>query len=198
MEALKRKSAFPIDPLFLKRQSSRALSSTPLTHQELMTLFEAARWAPSSYNNQPWRFVYALQGTPFWHHFFNLLAPSNQKWVQNAAALVVLVSAQIFEHNNKPSRTHSFDAGAAWENLALQAVDMGLIAHAMEGFDYDKARSVLSIPDNYTVEAMIAIGYPGNKEELPADLQAREQPSNRKPLDEIVFQGHFGKKITDV
>lgn len=168
------------------------MSQESISHQELMSLFEAARWAPSCYNNQPWRFIYALRGTPAWQVFFDLLVPGNQRWAVNAAALIVVASYTLFDRTKKPSRTHSFDTGSAWENLALQATMMGLIAHGMEGFDYDKARTVLSIPDDYAVEAMIAIGRPGKKEELPPNLQAGEQPSGRKKLEEIIFEGRFG------
>jgi nitroreductase len=158
-----------------------------------MTLFEAARWAPSSYNNQPWHFIYATKDSAEWKTFFNLLIEFNQSWCKNAAALVVIVSKNAFAYNNKPSRTHSFDTGAAWENLCIQATHMKLVAHGMEGFDYDKAKQNLNIPDDYTVEAMCAIGKPGKKEDLPADLQKREELSDRKPSTEFVYSGKFRK-----
>jgi len=189
-----RKSDYPIDPIFLNRWSPRAMSTEPLTDQELMTLFEAARWAPSSYNAQQRRFLYARRDTPAWHTFFDLLVEQNQVWAQNAAVLVVIISRRFFEFNEKPSPTHIFDTGSAWENLALQASVSGLVAHGMQGFDFDKARDVLMIPDNYEVCAMCAIGKPGDKEDLPPELQEREFPSDRKPLDELVMEGAFNER----
>ncbi|MBA3954584.1 nitroreductase family protein [Candidatus Dependentiae bacterium] len=182
---------YPINPLFIKRWSPRAMSGELLTTKEIMSLFEAARWAPSSYNNQPWRFLYAKKHTANWDLFFNLLVPANQEWAKSGAVLIVLVSHNAFEFNNKPSRTHSFDAGSACENLALQGADMNLVVHAMEGFDYDKARQVLAIPSDYTVEAMIVVGKPGALEVLSEKLQEKEVPSTRKTVDEIACEGVF-------
>ncbi|RMF89422.1 MAG: nitroreductase [Methanobacteriota archaeon] len=186
---MERRPDHPVDPLFIRRWSPRAMSGEPLSEEELMTLFEAARWAPSSYNNQPWRFLYARRGTEHWKLFFDLLYEGNQAWAKRAGALIVAVSKETFDYNGRPSITHSFDAGAAWENLALQGTVMGLVVHAMQGFDYGKARTALAIPDGYRVEAMIAVGRPGRKEELPPQLQEREHPSGRKPLSRIVREG---------
>lgn len=186
-----RKPAYAIDPLLLNRWSPRAMTSESLTDEELMPLFEAARWAPSSYNNQHWRFIYAKRDTPAWENFFSLPVEFNQAWCKNAAVLVVIISKNTFDFNGKPARTHSFDAGAAWENLALEGAARGLAVHGMEGFDYEKAKKILAIPDDYTVEAMCAIGKRAPKEILPSDIQAREQPSDRKPLKDIVWEGEF-------
>ena len=117
----------------------------------------------------------------------------NQSWTKNAAALVVVVSRKNFEHNNKPSITHSFDTGTAWENLALQASSMDFVTHGMQGFDYEKAKKELGIPEDYSVEAMVAIGKRGRKEDLPKEMQEREIPSVRKALKEIVMEGKFRK-----
>lgn len=191
---MQRKANYKILDLILNRWSPRAMSGEPISDVELNTLFEAARWAPSSYNAQSWRFVYAKRDTKSWNTLFNLMVPFNQSWAQGAAVLMVIFSRDAFEHNNKPSRTHSFDTGAACENLALQAYSMGLVAHAMEGFDYERAKKDLSIPDGYTVEAMIAVGRPGKKEDLPQNLQERELPSDRKRIQEFVFEGSFNLK----
>lgn len=188
-----RKTQYKIEDLILKRWSPRAMSGQPIKHEEFMRLIEAARWAPSSYNGQPWRFIYAHRDTPAWEKLFNLMIPFNQSWTKQAAVLVVLVSLKNFEFNGKPSRTHSFDAGAAWENLALQAWSMGLVAHGMEGFDYEKAQKELNIPDDCEVQMMFAIGKPGHKEDLPKELQEREEPSDRKPAQELIFEGQWGK-----
>jgi len=192
---MKRVSDYPINKLILNRWSQRAMSGKMIKKEELYSLFEAARWAPSSYNNQPWRFIYSFKNTPEWHIFFNLLVEFNQEWCKNASILIVIISKKTFDFNNKASRTHSFDSGAALQNLALQGFDMGLVVHAMEGFDYDKTKTSLEITDDYMVEAMCAIGKPGKKEDLAKKLQDREKPSERKPITDFIFEGKFTKKI---
>ncbi len=188
----KRKANYNIYPLILNRWSPRAMSGEELTDDELMQLFEAARWAPSSYNGQPWRFIYAKRNTADWEKFFNLLIDWNKQWCKNAAALVVIISRKTFEHNNNQlSHTYAFDTGAAWENLCLEGSGRGLVVHGMEGFDYEAARKELEIPDDYEVLAMAAIGKRGKKEDLPQQMQEREFPSDRKQLSEIVMQGKF-------
>jgi nitroreductase len=186
-----RHSDYDINSLILNRWSPRAMSGEQIPDAELMRLFESARWAPSSYNSQPWRFIYANRDTEYWEKLFNLMVDFNKSWAKNAAVLVVMISRKNFENNEQPSVTHQFDVGAAWENLALQAGTQGLVTHGMQGFDYEKARRDLSIPEGYDVMAMVAIGRPAPKETLPPELQQREQPSDRKPLSEIVMEGHF-------
>jgi len=196
MELLKeikehRKTAHKVDPLILNRWSPRSMTGEDLTEEQLMTLFEAARWAPSSYNNQPWRFLFARKNTPHWFKLFDLMGEFNQGWAKHASALVVVAAKKTFDHNSKPSVTHAFDTGAAWGMLALQAVSMGLVTHGMEGFDYYRARQELNIPDDHEVLAMIAIGKQAPKERLPGQLQEKELPSGRKELDRIAFEGEF-------
>ena len=186
-----RQSQYDINPLLLHRWSPRAMSGEEISDTELMRLFEAARWAPSSYNGQPWRFIYAKRNSEHWDKLFNLMVDFNKSWAKNAAVLVVVISRKNFEHDGKPSVTHQFDAGAAWENLALQGETQGLVTHGMQGFDYEKARRDLSIPGTFDVMAMVAIGKPAPKEILPTDVQQREQASDRKPLSEIIMEGHF-------
>lgn len=188
---MERKSKYGVNPLILNRHSPRALSGEAVAKDDLMALFEAASWAPSSYNGQPWRFIYAEKGSANWDKFFGLMVEFNQNWAKNAGALVVIISRNNFEHNGQPAQTHSFDAGAAWENMALEAVSRGLVTHGMQGFDYEKAREVLGVPADYTVEAMIAVGKQGKKEDLPADLQGMEVLSERKPVEGIVMEGGF-------
>jgi nitroreductase len=182
---------YPVDELFLDRWSPRALSGEGVTDEELMTLFEAARWAPSSYNNQPWRILYARRETEQWPVFFNLLVEGNQAWAKDAAALLLFVSKETFDFNGKPYPTHSFDTGAAWENLALQATMLGLATHGMQGFDYERARTELNIPEGFRVEAMIAVGRHGDPAQLSESLREREAPSGRKSLSEITCEGAF-------
>ena len=186
-----RKATYNINSLILNRWSPRSMTGEELSHEELMSLFEAARWAPSSYNNQPWRFIYAKRNTQQWDKFYNLLVEGNKSWAKEAAVLVVVISRKNFEFNEKPSITHELDTGAAWENLALEATSKGLVTHGLQGFDYERAREVLEIPDRYDVLAMIAIGKKASKENLPTQLQEREFPSDRKPLKEIVMEGNF-------
>ena len=180
-----------INHLFVNRWSPRAMSGEEISNDDLMGLFEAARWAPSSYNNQPWRFIYAKRNTDHWQTLISLLVEGNKIWAQNAAVIVVVISRKNFEFNEKPAITHQFDAGAAWENLALEATSRGLVTHGMQGFDYKQAREELGVPENFDVMAMIAIGKLGQKENLPLNLQEREYPSDRKPLEEIVMEGKF-------
>jgi nitroreductase len=188
-----RKADYPINPLILDRWSPRSMTGEEMTEEELMTLFEAARWAPSSYNAQPWRFLYAKKNSPSWSLFFNLLVEGNQAWNKNASVLLLIVSLKNFERNNKPSHTHSFDTGAAWMALALEGSSRGYVVHGMEGFDYEKARKDLGIPDDYQVEAMVAIGKRAPPNKLPPELEEREKPSTRKALSEIAIEGKFKK-----
>jgi nitroreductase len=186
-----RRPDFDTDRIFLNRWSPRSMSGDEISRDVLFSLFEAARWAPSSNNNQPWRFIYACRNTDRWPIFFDLLTEQNKIWAKNAAVLIVVVSKKTFDYNEKPARTHSYDAGAAWENFALQGSLKALVVHGMQGFDYDRARKTLNIPDVFQVEAMIAVGKPGKKEDLPEGLQEREVPSPRKNLSEIVMEGSF-------
>lgn len=188
-----RKSTYPINPLILRRWSPRSMTGEDIDNEEIMSLFEAARWAPSSYNNQPWRFIYAKRNTEHWDRLFNLLADGNRIWAKNSALLVVVISRKNFEYNEKPARTHQFDAGAAWENLALEAFSRGIVAHGMQGFDYDNARINLEIPPDFEVMAMIAIGKKGHSESLSTELQEKEKLSDRKPLKDIVMEGIYRK-----
>ncbi len=189
--AAHRRPDHPIDPIFVNRWSPRAMSGEPISDRDLMTLFEAARWAPSSFNEQPWRLVYARRDTPDFKRLFDLLVPFNQEWCARAAVLVVFISRTTFEKSGKPNPVHVFDCGAAWENLALQASLMNLVAHGMAGFDRDRARRDLNVPDGFEVQAMCALGKPGLKEDLAPAMREREEPSGRKPVKEFAFEGRF-------
>lgn len=191
-----RKASHKIDPIFLERYSGYALSSEPLSQEQIESLFTAASWAPSSYNIQPWRFVYATKGTEAWDKMIDTMVDFNKSWAHNAPLLILIVSQKNIPWNNQPAPTHSFDTGAAWAYLALQAARMGLTAHGMVGFDFDKARTFFAVPDDFSVEAMVAVGKPGSIEDLPESLQERARNvanSERKPLSEFVFNGSFGK-----
>jgi nitroreductase len=181
----------PIELLLVERWSPRAMSGEPLSEGEILTLFEAARWAPSTYNEQEWRFLYARRETPHWQSIFDLLVEGNQAWCKNAAMLVVIVAHKVFAKNGKPNPVHLFDVGAAFENIALQATAMGLVVHGMQGFDFEKARTTLKVPDDYAVAAMFAAGRPAPVDVLPETLREREKPTGRKPVSEFICEGAF-------
>ena len=187
-----RKADHPIEPIFLRRWSPRAMTGESISDAEMLTLFEAARWAPSTYNEQEWRFLYARRDTPQWPLFFELLVEGNRAWCQRAALLSVIVAHKVFQRTGKPNPVHVFDSGLAFENLALQGTAMGLVVHGMQGFDFEKARKTLSVPDDYAVCAMFAVGRPGNPAELAPELREREAPSPRKPVHEMICEGPFG------
>lgn len=167
------------------------MSGEPIGEEDLLRLFEAARWAPSTYNEQEWRFLYAHREGEHWPLFFELLAESNQAWCRNAAVLVVVLARKTFTRNGKPNPVHLYDAGSAWENLALQGSAMDLVCHGMAGFDFEKARRVLGVPEEFAVAAMFAVGRPGDPEQLPPEMQRMETPSGRRPVRESICEGPF-------
>lgn len=183
----------PIDPLFLLRWSPRAFDGSAITEDELMVLLEAARWAPSAYNLQPWRFSYALNGDAHWGRYVDALIPFNQGWADKAAALVFIVSDTQMRDVEGAAKganwSHSFDAGAAWAQLALQASMIGLAAHAMTGFEESKVRHAIDLPADYRPEAAVAIGRVGDPASLDAKLRDRETPSGRRSMEEVAFAG---------
>src|SRR5262245_45087446 len=191
-----RSTEYPIDPLFLERWSPRSFTGALMSEYDLMTILEAARWAPSAFNSQPWRFIYARRDTEHWARLLGLLSQSNQLWAKNASVLIILVSKTTMlprgADKEVPSLTHSLDAGAAWCSLALQAHLSGWAAHGMAGFDRQRAAAELRVPEGYRVEAAIAIGKRGDKSLLPEAQQAREHPNGRVPLSALVHDGRFG------
>lgn len=191
MDMKRRHPEFPALPLLVNRCSSRAMSGEAVSEVELMTIFEAGKWAQSSFNAQPWRFVYVTRDDEQWSGFFNLLVHQNQEWVKGAWVLVIVVSHTIFTKTGKFSATHSYDTGAAGQNMALQGFVMGLIVHGISGFDYARARDLLKLSEDYAVEAMIAVGRPGPITVLPEKLQLREVVTDRLPLAQLVFRGKF-------
>jgi nitroreductase len=190
-----RATEYPIDKLFTERWSPRAFTGEAIDESTLFSFFEAARWAPSANNAQPWRFIYILKGSSNWGAVISLLNENNQRWAVNASAIVVLVSKTVNirpgESEPTPLRSHSHDAGAAWASLAFQAQISGWRTHAIGGFDREKARGLLDIPALYHVETAIAIGRQGERESLPPEIQAREQPTPRKPLKAFIAEGRF-------
>jgi len=185
----------PIDSRFVQRWSPRSFTGKPITAGELMSLFEAARWAPSTSNTQPWRFVYGLAGTPGFESIFQALVPFNQSWARASSALIAVLSAQQTiapgTTEAKPCANHSFDTGAAWMSLALQAEAMGWRTHAMGGFDAQALRQQLGVPGGFAAHCVVAVGEQGPRESLPQALQEREVPSGRQPMHAMVAEGRF-------
>ena len=189
----------PADRIFVDRWSPRGFSQEQIPEGVLNTFFEAARWAPSAFNSQPWRFLYALRGQAEFEAFLAPLIEFNQGWARHAAALVYLLSRKEFTPPGKTepqfSRTHSFDAGAAWANFANQATAAGWAAHSMSGFDVEKARTVLAVPEGFAVEIAIAIGRKGDGAHLAPGLLQREQPSGRSAVSDFVARGLFPERF---
>jgi nitroreductase len=182
----------PIDPRFLQRWSPRALSPD-VSEAELLTCLEAARWAPSSSNSQPWRYVVARAGEPGFDTIFQSLVPFNQSWAGRAGALIaacsLLESVAPGAEAATPLPGSAFDAGAAWMSLALQAQALGLVSHAMGGFKREQLAAALRVPASARIDCVIALGRPGDPSQLGQDLQAREHPNGRRPLAESVMRG---------
>ncbi|HEU0067001.1 MAG TPA: nitroreductase family protein [Sphingomonas sp.] len=194
-----RNADYPIDPLFTDRWSPRAFDGSAMDEATLMTLLEAARWAPSAYNMQPWRFIYGLRDTPAFDALLAVLIPFNQSWAKSASALVVIASDTLMQPSPdaeaKPSHSHSFDAGAGWASMAFQATRMGFHTHGMSGVDFAKAQDALGVPERFRIECAVAIGRIGDPATLPEPLRGREAPSDRKPLSALAFEGRFGASV---
>lgn len=183
----------PIADQFTGRWSPRAFADAALAEADLMPLFEAARWAPSASNNQPWRFAYGLRGDTAFAKIAAALVPFNRTWGEKAAALVAVASRSTVAKDGaeNPNPWHAFDTGTAWGSFALQAYLQGLSAHAMGGFDAAKLAETLAMPTGYVLHAVIAVGHKGDAESLPEALRAREFPSPRLPLTQLVGHGVF-------
>lgn len=180
-------------PLLVERWSPRAFDGSDLPQDDLDAIFSAAGLAPSAYNVQPWRFLYARRGDANWDRFLSLLVPFNQSWAKDASVLVFVLSDTLSNNGTEdlPNWSHSFDAGAAWMALAVQAQAMGYYTHGMVGIDFDAARAELKLPERFRLEAAVAIGRMGAVENLPEGLREREIVSDRKPLAEIAVAGDF-------
>jgi len=180
-------------PHIRERWSPRSFDQSSIPQGDLEIILEAAGLAPSAYNIQPWTFLYAHRGDANWDRFLGLLVEFNQGWAKDTGALLFAVSDTLARGGSepRPNHTHSFDAGAAWQNLALQAWHMGYAAHGMSGVDFARAAEVLGVPDDHRIEAAIAIGRPTPADRLPDVLREREVISGRKPVGEIMRAGGF-------
>ncbi|HWU34279.1 MAG TPA: nitroreductase family protein [Methylovorus sp.] len=186
---------YPIEPVFLQRWSPRAFTGEAIPQETLLQLIEAARWAPSANNAQPWRFIYLLPDAAHWQGLLQTLNENNRRWASQASAFLVLLSKTTHVRPGASEATllysHSLDAGAAWAYLALQAEASGWSTHPIGGYDRPALQALLGIPDDYRLEMLVAVGKKGNAEALPDDLRSREQPTPRRPLAEIVAAGQF-------
>jgi nitroreductase len=189
----------PVDETIANRWSPRAYDANkPVTQTQITALLEAARWAPSCFGDEPWRFIVWDKTTDAaaWQQAFDCLVEGNQTWAKDAPLLVLVCADTLFSHNEKPNRFAQYDTGAAAENLCLQASSMGLAAHQMGGYKGDQARADFAIPERYTTMAMIAVGYQADVNTLPDDLKERAMAERkRKPLGELFFNGSWGKSI---
>lgn len=178
----------------VERWSPRSFDEGAIPQEDLDVIFEAAGWAPSAFNLQPWRFLYAHRGDENWDRFLSLLIDFNQSWAKDSSVLVFVVSDTLQRKDDgqtSGNHAHSFDAGAAWVLAALQATAMGYHAHGMTGVKFEEAQRALGIPDDHRLEAAFVIGRKGPAEKLPEGLQQREQPSGRKPVGEFAWPGNF-------
>ncbi|WP_409292997.1 nitroreductase family protein [Peribacillus sp. SCS-37] len=184
-----RRAEYGVDALFLNRWSPRAFTDQKISDDDLYKILEAGHWAASSYNDQPWRFVVAKteEQLKVFHQF---LSPFNLSWAEKVPVLIMLASDTKRE-NGDANGAHAFDTGTAWGYLSLQAGMLGISTHAIGGFDREAARKALNVPEHIELHAVIALGYRGEKESLSEALQAREMPSGRKPLSEVVLEGTF-------
>ncbi|MBD2199976.1 MULTISPECIES: nitroreductase family protein [Calothrix] len=184
---------YPVHDFIRSRWSPRAFSDRAVEPEKLLSLLEAARWAPSSFNHQPWSFIVATkEDVTEYNRLFSTLVEFNQGWAKNAPVLILSV-AKIRTDDGKTNRHAFHDVGLAIENLILQATSLGLFAHQIGGFNADTARETYQIPADYEPATVLTIGYPGDPENLPDGLRDRElAPRTRKPLSEFVFTGQWG------
>ena len=187
---------FPVHDLIAERWSPRAFSDKPVAPDVLQSLFEAARWAPSSSNEQPWAYIVATKDAPEnFAKLLNVLVPFNVTWAQHAPVLALAVAKLAFEKNATPNRNAQYDVGAASAWLTVEATTRGLFVHQMAGYDHDKARQVFEIPAGWEPIAAMAIGYLGDPDSLLQPLRDREvAPRTRKPISTFVMSGSWGKK----
>jgi len=184
-------SSYGADRQFSNRWSPRSFTSDTISEETVMTLLEAAHWAPSSRNLQPWRFVYGLRETIEWEGIVDSLVEKNKEWAQHASALIVIISRKtsLYKDEERENAKHAFDTGAAWMSLALQAEKLGLRVHAMGGFDDEILRKNINLSDTFDIHCVVAVGTQGKKEDLSTDMQSSEESSNRMELSSLASKG---------
>ena len=183
-----------IHDLMQNRWSPRAFDSgKDVSHDDLLALLEAARWAPSCFNDQPWRYIVCVKSKDeaSWQNALAILAEKNQQWAKNAPVLMLAIAMANFNHNGKPNRWAMYDTGSASVSLCLQATALDLIVHQMGGFDADKARQVFNLPEDCQPMAMMAVGYQADADRLSDDFKEAELAArSRVPLEQLFY---FGK-----
>jgi nitroreductase len=189
----------PIHEVIANRWSGRAYDAgKPVSKEQVISLLEAARWAPSCFGDEPWRYVVCnkADNMPAWQAAFDCLVPGNQGWAVNAPVLLLICADTVFRSNGKPNKWAPYDTGASTENLCLQAAALGLMAHQMGGFDADKARATFKVPERYLILPMVTVGYQAAVETLPEDVKERELAARkRQPLGELFFDGAWENPI---
>jgi nitroreductase len=187
-------SDYPVHELIRERWSPRAFADKPVPQNVLRSIFEAARWAPSSNNEQPWAYIVATgDDKDSFEKISSVLMEFNAKWARSAPVLAIAVAELAFAKNNAPNRNAQYDTGAATALLSVEATALGLAVHQMAGFDPEKARQIFGIPGGWEAIAALAIGYPGDPNSLPQPLKDREMaPRTRKPITEFVMAGRWG------
>jgi len=186
-------TGYPVHELIAKRWSPRAFEPKPVPSDAMRSVLETARWAASSFNEQPWRFIVARrEDTAEFERMLGCLMEGNQSWAKDAGVLILTVARETFTRNDRPNRSAFHDVGLAAGNLSLQATNLGLRVHQMAGIEVDKIRKTYDVPEGYQPLTGIAIGYPGSVEQLPEPLRAPEiAPRQRKPQSELVFSGKW-------
>ena len=188
--------AHPVHELIRRRWSPRAFAGRAVEPEKLRRLFEAARWAPSSFNAQPWGYLVATKDDPAeFERMLACLVEGNQAWARSAPVLMVAVATHAFEHNGKPNRHALHDLGAATAFLTLEATSLDLFVHPMAGILPAQVREAYALPDGVEPVTALALGYLGDPDTLPENLRARElQPGKRKPIGDFVFRGAWGRR----
>jgi len=193
------KTQVPIHDIIARRWSCRAFDAArPVSREQLLSLLEAARWAPSCYGDEPWRFIVwdKNRDSAAWEQAFGCLVEWNRNWVKNAPVLLLITADSQFRKNGQPNRWSQYDTGAAAENLCLQAVAQGLMAHQMGGFDEDKVRAIYAIPPQFACMAMIAVGWQADENNLGDDLKQLEiAPRERSELGTLFFENDWGQPL---
>lgn len=180
----------------MTRWSPRAFSSNPVETKKIFSLIEAARWAPSAFNEQPWRFIIGQKGDDTYDKIFGTLVEWNQKWSKNAPVLILNLAKKTFTHNNTQNVTFKYDLGQAVGFMSLEAVNLGLVSHQMTGFDASKAANLFEVPDDFQVVSVMAVGYQGETDELPEEFAKIEiKPRERNTFDSICFSEKFGNPL---
>jgi len=184
----------PISDVIARRWSPYAFANKPVSKEDLAALFEAARWAPSSFNEQPWRYILGTKEDPGeFERVLSCLLEGNQKWAQRASALALGVVSRRFERNNKPNPSAEHDLGLAAGNLLQEATERGIYVHQMSGIIPDRAKEIFSIPEDFDVLTALAVGYLDNSTDALEELRKRDQsPRKRRPMEEFVFSGTWG------